>query len=850
MIALADTRAGPCTVGETLQPTAQMKKGRVMNDLSKQILLAGCAAAALASSSEAVAQVASEATESALAQMRAPSASSTPVAVSDNAAASNSVGIDEIVVTANKREENLNKVGLTVTAISGDALAERRITSLQDVASAVPGLAFAPSANNTPILTLRGIGFNESSLGVYPAVSVYIDQAPLPFPVLASHSAYDLQRIEVLKGPQGTLFGQNSTGGAINYIAAKPGSEFSGGGDISYGRFNQIEGNAFVTGALTDTLRARLAVTGASADGWQISTTRPQDRNGKQSYVAGRLLLDWDASDTIRLSLNLNGWNDKSEPQAAQWILLQPQTPATVRPEELAQPFTSERPRAADWSVGEVTPRSARKFYQAALRADIDLSDDITLTSLISYDHYTQNQTTDGDGSALIVTDLQADDGYIHSFNQELRLANAASSSLRWVVGANLEKSKTAEDQLLVYFNDSNNSPALNNIFQSITLNRQSIRNYAFFGNAEFDVTPELTLKGAIRYTNSRNRATICGNDAGDGHIAGLFNLLGSLLGTVPFTPVGSSGPSNGRCYALNENNVPDGTPFVGTLRENNVSWRAGLDYRATPGTLLYVNVSRGYKAGSFPVLAAATIAQYTPVTQESVTAYEGGIKAGFLDRRVQINAAAFYYQYKDKQVLTKIVDPVFGILDALRNVPKSSVFGVEGEVTVRPVHGLTIGAAVTYLNAKIKRYQGFDYIGTSRDFAGEALPFTPKWNYGLNVDYRFDRPAGGTPFIGVSVNGRSRSDTVPGGRGIAVESAPTTRSIPGLVHPFVTNAYATVDARLGFEAPGGRWKVMLWGKNIFNEYYWTNVVTASDNSARYAGRPATYGITLGFKLD
>ena len=182
-------------------------------------------------------------------------ATGTPVeAASDNSG--------DIVVTANKREQSLNKVGLTVTAFSAQQLTERRVNSLQDLAAAIPGLAFAPSANNTPILTLRGVGFNESSLGVYPAVSVYVDQAPLPFPVLASHATFDLERVEVLKGPQGTLFGQNSTGGAINYIAAKPTKEFKAGGDVSYGRFNQIEANAFVSGPLSDTLGARLAVRG------------------------------------------------------------------------------------------------------------------------------------------------------------------------------------------------------------------------------------------------------------------------------------------------------------------------------------------------------------------------------------------------------------------------------------------------------------------------------------------------------------------------------------------------------------------------------------------------------------
>ncbi len=799
-----------------------------MKRLSLNDFLTSCAFVALAAASPGFAQTSA--------------AEITPVAVGDD--------VGDIVVTANKREERLNRLGLTVTAISGAALAERRITSLQDVAAAVPGLTFAQSAANTPILSLRGIGFNESSLGVYPAVSVYVDQAPLPFPVLASHAAFDLQRIEVLKGPQGTLFGQNSTGGAINYIAAKPTQEFKAGGDISYGRFNMIEGNAFISGPIAENVRARLAVSGLRADGWQISNSRPDDRNGKQSYVTGRFLLDWDPSEAIHLSFSLNGWRDTSEPQAGQFILLRGQTPADVQPQELVQPFSPEKPRAADWSTGVGTPRSNRKFYQPAFRADVELNESLTLTSLTSYAHYTQDQTTDGDGSPLVVNNFQQDNGYLHSFNQELRIANATSSAFRWVLGANYERSNTFQRQLLVYSDNSSNAPSKLFLQRNFQQGQQSIRNYAFFGNAEFDLTPDITLKAAARYTDSRNRAAICGYDAGDGNAANFFNFLGTRLGTVPFTRVGSSGSADGNCFSLNGNNVPSGVPYKNTLSEDNVSWRVGLDYRLNPAVLLYANASRGYKAGSYPILAAASISQFMPVTQESVTAFEGGFKVKLWDSRIQINNAAFYYKYKDKQVLTKDRFLVFGVLDILRNIPKSRVLGLESEFTIRPVAGLTMAAAITYLDTKIQRYLGVDYIGTNRNFAGEPLPFAPKWNYSFNVDYRLKTNGGGTPFVGVSVNGHSSSDTVPGGGTIPVTSAPTTRILPGLAFPFRTNSYTTVDGRLGYEAPGGRWRAMVWGKNIFNRYYWTNVVTRADFSSRYAGKPATYGLTIGFNIE
>ena len=781
---------------------------------------------------------------------------------------------NEIVVTANKRQENLDKVGLTITAVSGSELAERKLTSLEDVASIVPGLSFASSTTNTPIFTLRGVGFNESSLGVYPAVSVYLDQAPLSFPVLASHTAYDLERVEVLKGPQGTLFGQNSTGGAINYIAARPTDTFEAGGDISYGRFNQIEGNAFISGPITDTLKGRVALTALNSDDWQYSVSR-DDTNGHQSYMAGRVLLDWEPVDTVRVSFNLNGWRDKSQPQAQQIIALRPAFSSTLAPGFLDTQLVPDKARAADWTnvvldpaLGETDPNtgapvpgtaqpnvfdpfSNRRLVQSSLRVDFDLSDNLTLTSLSSYADYKQRQRTDGEGSPQVVFDLFRNDGYIKSFNQELRIANDPLMPLRWLVGANYENSITYEDQLLRYFDSSNYRPANLYINGSAVTNKQKIENYAFFGSLEYELTNQLTLKASGRYTNSRNRARICGTTIENGNVDRLFNILGGLLGTVPFDPIGIDD-----CYTLNENNVP-GEAFVKTLKEDNFSFRAGADFQITPDTLLYANVSRGYKAGSFPSLAAAVYAGLQPVTQESVTAYEAGVKTQIAGGMASLNAAAFYYDYRDKQIRGKIFDPLFGTLDALINVPKSRIQGAEAELSVYPADGLTISGAVTYLDSKITEGpaspRNYNFLGLPDDFSGDALPFTPEWSGSINVDYRAKTGNGGTPFIGVSLNARSGADAAPGANRIDYVPAGDSQIVvlrDGVTKPFAIKGYATVDARIGYEAPDESWRVMLWGKNIFDEYYWTTVIPANDSAGRFAGRPATYGITIGFKID
>lgn len=773
----------------------------------------------------------------------------------------------EIIVTANKREENIEKVGLSVRAISGEQLAERRVVSLEDVAAAVPGLSYAPSANNTPIFTMRGVGFNESSLGVYPAVSVYVDQAPLPFPVMASHSAYDLERIEVLKGPQGTLFGQNSTGGAINFIAAKPTNTFTAGGDFSLGNFSSTDVNAFASGPISETVGVRVAVTSHHMDDWQYSITRPNDTNGHQSYTAGRVLLDWHPKEGIRLAFNFNGWLDTSQPQAWQMIGVRTQHPEYQALQFPVINFVGNNARAADWTtsfldpalgvvnpatgalvpgtakLNDISPYGNRNFEQGALRADIDVGDKITLTSLTSYDNYEQHQSIDNDGTALVVENFPIMDGYIHSFNQELRLANATTDRFRWILGANYEDSTTFETQLNRYLHTAYIPPNLY-INGSAIDNTQHIRNYAFFNNSEFSVTDKLTLIGGVRYTDSQNKADICSFTIPGGNVDKLFNVLGTVLGKVPFTPIVPSS-----CYTLNSDLVP-GEPFTSTLAESNVSWRVGIDYQLQPNTLAYANVSRGYKAGSFPSLAAALYTALEPVTQESVTAYEIGLKTQPFDQMVTLNTAIFYYDYKDKQVRGKLADPLFGALEALVNVPKSKIYGAEVDATVQPIRGLVFSGNVTYLHSEIVEYTGINYLGQPNfNSAGDPLPFTPTWSASLNVDYRLTRDWG-TPFIGMSVNTRSEQDAAISAKRLDYFSQPEAVLRAGVGCVYCVDGYTTTDARIGYESKDGRWNVALWGKNIFNNYYWTNVIAAYDDTARIAGMPATYGVTFGYKLQ
>lgn len=759
--------------------------------------------------------------------------------------------IEEVIVTANKRTQSVNDVGISIAALSGDQIKDQKLTSLEDIASVVPGLVFSPSTTNTPIFTLRGIGFNESSLGVYPSTSLYLDEAPMPFPALAAHVSYDLERAEVLKGPQGTLFGQNSTGGAINFIAAKPSHEFAAGGDISYSRFNKIETNGFITGGLSDTLAARLAFTAVDSDGWQESFSRPGDENGAEEYFAARLLLDYEPTDTVRIQVNLNGWSDESEPQAQQLAAIRATDPSFATDALLNAQFIPLNARDADWSAlpqdtyseGPIepfkgaVPSADRDYFQGVIRFDVDLSENVTLTSLTSYNDFEQQVVTDGDGTPLVTFDLENIEGDIKSFNTELRLAGT-TDKMTWIVGGNYEQSETFERQELRYFENSNYGINGGINFSGVTLD-QDIDAYAAFGNVDYALTDSLTLKVGARYTDTTVDAENCGYSPELGGVSQLFNFLGTILGSVPFDPIEPGG-----CYTLNYDGVP-GDVFVDELAEDNTSWRLGLDYDLSEDTLVYFNISKGYKTGSYPSLAAASFSALEPVTQESNQSYEAGFKTTMLDNTLQLNGAVFYYDYQDKQVRGKVSDAVFGILDTLINVPESEIMGAEADILWQPTPYLTITAAVTLLDSEIQKYEGTNILGISDDFSGDRLPFTPETTYSLGAEYRVPLDAGGELFFGANVRGQSDSDAaIAGDRLSFPEDEPFSRSFQK--YPYNMDSYALLDLRAGYVAEDDKWKVMVWGKNVTDEYYWTTIIPSSDNLARFAGRPATYGVTVG----
>lgn len=757
--------------------------------------------------------------------------------------------LEEVIVTANKIEQNIRDVGTTITVKSYDEMQMRQILSLEDLAAAIPGLSYSRSALNTPVYSLRGVGFNDLSLGVYPSVSVYQDEALLTFPAMSTHSAFDLERVEVLKGPQGTLFGQNSTGGAINYIAAKPTDEFSTGITGTYGRFDLIDVEAFVSGPLSENLKGRAAVKYRNANDWQTSTSRG-DGNGSEDLLIGKVILEWEPTDNLRISGSVNVWKDESDPQAMQFSALNVNIPETVQDSVRFAPFPDLTNRAADWSV--VDPATGAPFdmesdidsIHTTGRIDWDFSDNLRFTSLTSYIDYERKAVNDADGIAGESYDFRQAHGTAESLTQEFRLENTNTENYRWIVGVNYEDSETDEDLLLEYDEDSSSNADANFISVSGLRAINKMKNWAVFGNLNYRLTDRISAKVGIRYTDAEFEHDNC-NYAANENLAELFNILGDIFsGPGTFTPI-----EVGDCYTLNEEGVP-GELFEETLKEDNVSWKVGLDFEMTDDVMLYFNVSQGYKQGSFPSTAAATFVQFEPVVQESILAFEGGVKAVTMDGRMQFNAAAFYYQFDDKQIRGRIDDPIFGILEVLRNIPESEITGFEADVTFLPVEGLTLRAALTYTDTEVtKSPEGaINDLGEPTDFTGSELPFAPPWQFQLDGQYEWVMNGNGfKPFIGFTFNFSDDTMSILNGDKSPVFTADNNRTVPGGLYPFVIDSYNTLDLRLGVISPDERWTVFAWGKNVTDEYYWTNVLIGADTLGRLTGRPATYGITFSY---
>lgn len=773
----------------------------------------------------------------------------------------------DIIVTAQRREERSRDTPVSVTSLSGERLARAHIRDATDLVAQVPGFTLARSFRGPPIFTLRGVGFNSQNMSATSPVGFALDDMALPFPAMAEGVLFDLDRVEVLKGPQGTLFGRNTTGGLVNNIARKPTRQTDGYLTLSGGSYESYGTQGALAGPLTKTLSARLAFSIERADkGWQQSITRG-DRLGKKDKAAARLSLLWEPSAGTELLLTGNWWRDRSDTQAPQSVEMHPNgliAAGFIDPADwplgaalfglpgdyLDQSFTPTHGSQANWAVGQLpwggavggqnyTPapldfRKHNNFRSLALRGSFRLNDHLKLETLSSHALFRRNEVTDNAGWAY-ENAITRSRGRIESTAQEVRLLGE-HDRFNWVLGSiytidsvdDRDEAWVGTNSLLALFRAgaaqtaadagadiATQEDALFGFRDYANDTHQTSRSFALYGQASYRPEPAFGLTFGLRYTRDRTRFAGCSRDMGDNSLAATVNAFwGGLANVVP-----------GGCTTfladMSQGLVED------RLAEENVSGRFALDWRVARDTMLYASIARGFKSGTFPNIEGNFAVQYVPARQEEVWSYEVGVKSRPW-RWLSLDAAAFYSDYRNKQLFGAIEDPVFGTLARVLNMPRSEIAGLEASIIARPARKLTLETNLAWLHSRVNQFIGLNDFGLEHDYAGASFVYTPHFQINSRIEQGFALPAGWQ-----------------GQASLAWRYSSTQRGDMQLDPRYLIASNHVFDAMLAFRSPHSRYQVDIFVKNLTDRYYWNAIHLQGDSFERYAAMPRTWGISL-----
>ncbi|MGC6331400.1 TonB-dependent receptor [Rhizorhabdus sp. FW153] len=710
--------------------------------------------------------------------------------------------IADIVVTAQRRSQSLLTVPLAISALNGDTLQNKGITNSANLATAVPNLQVSsPYGSTQPNFSLRGISVaNEYNSNQASPVGVYIDDVYIAARTSHGMGLFDLDRVEVLRGPQGTLFGRNTTGGAINFVTRAPKLEGSNGYfEAGYGNFDTFRAQGAVeTTIVEDQVGVRVAGNYEKGDG-QIRNVAAGGRDANSvDTLQGRFYLRAKPGNGgLDIKIRAYAGRDRGT-QAGVHGLTGPATPG--------QGFF----KVNENRIGD----NRTDAWGVAANVALELTPEMTLTSITSYDGGKQNLQQAADGSPLDVLDINWRSNF-RQFSEEARI-NYEGEKLKLVGGAFYGWDRTVTDNL---FNIASAlGPGVNGgFFQHY---RQTRKSYAAFLQGDYDLTDKLVLTLGARYTWDRSR-----------YSDGFAYLFAGNIGGAE-TPLASTVPCAGVAGTCAYNPA---ARYAISGRNNALTGRVALSYTLDSGTLLYASYSRGYRSGAFNGGGYTSSVGITYIDPERVNAYEAGIKGRFLDNALTLSAAGFYYDYSNQQVQDTRPGPV----SFLVNAPKSEVYGGEVEATYRVVRGFTINASAGYLSAKYKTL-----TLQNTDLSGNSLPFAPRWTATLGADWTFfDNGTDSVTFSPV-MNYFSRQYFSP----FNATNATGTGQVNSELQQ---GAYAKVNASIAWTH--GPVQLRGWINNAFNRKIYTYGLDLRGAGFPYnfliPGTPRTFGVSARYSF-
>jgi iron complex outermembrane recepter protein len=760
-------------------------------------------------------------------------------------------GTDEIVVTAQFRDQKLQDVPLAITAVDAAMIESRSQTNLQQVADTAPNVSIRPqgaSFGPSVVASIRGVGQNDFNPAFEPGVGIYIDDVYYPQLTGAIFDLLDVERVEILRGPQGTLTGRNSAGGAIKFYSKKPTGDGGGFVEATYGSRNRIGLRAAADLKLSDTLSARISGVFKNQKGYVdrvdygcrfptsgIPSTNAGGGNcvlsklGGVGYQAVRGVLRWEPTDQLDVTLIAD--YTKDEHTIAGEVLLNtgavPPPNTAVNGVTLSNAFlcgrfcnyaTTGQPAAVWQPALNVAAPGSPPFYIDPLGAagtrlaatsgsdrsnyngwgvsgqiNYKLSDTVSLTSISGYRKFDTEFYSDDDLSP-INTNFGRNFLSNKSFSQEVRLNFSPSEAINATLGGYYFKQDSVYDS----FQDIRYVSVFPLQFRQP--DPTSAKAKAVFGNVGWKVTDALTINAGVRYTDESKAQTYF-----------RYNLDGTVNRFLD--PVGAA---NGVGYR-----GPNGTALSGNTARysaTKLDYRVAVDYRVSPEFLAYVSVATGFKGGgSNP--RPFNAAQLIPFNPEKVTAFEYGFKSDFLDKRVRLNAAVFYNDYTDLQIG---VNACPGAPCAARlNAGNAIVKGWELELTARPTSGLTIDGALSYITQKLKAgslnpaatFTGVvirpGVVGTNAAGVGpNDPPAVPQWKANLGVQYKADLGDSGSITPRFDLAYQSHQYTGP-----AVIGGVRIRNF--------LPSFTTLNGRLTWKNAEDDVSVSLEVTNITNKYYY-----------------------------
>lgn len=599
-------------------------------------------------------------------------------------------GLEEIIVTASKTgETQLQDTPIAITAFSAVGIERSGIKDVRDLAGLTPNLRIAENTGQSQVY-IRGVGSNNSFAGSDPSSTVHLDGVYIARPGSYFANFLDVERVEVLRGPQGTLYGRNSVGGTINIISRKPDNDLRAKAQFTIGNYDAYRGEGFVSGpVIEDKLAASVSLLHGRHAGYQRNIAPGgSPRVDSENVISTRGQLRFTPTQTIDLTLRGDYTNSDFVPGGYMKTLVTSQTqPSPVARDSLADSILGDYRR-----VALNTPQSAgNRSYGVAFDAALELSTNLTLTSLSAYrdNHFTY--TIDSDATAALVRRTEQNERQ-NQISEELNL-RGRFDRLTFVLGG-------------YYFNEEIDSTLfVTNFIPGVQINPNitvDTRAIAAYGQATFDVTPWLSATAGIRYTDERKQF-------------GQAFFIRTLATGLP-------------------------RPTDPIVYERTGSYRAWtpkfeIDVRPIENVLVYVSATRGFKSGGFNITSANPGQGFAP---EFLWSYEAGVKTDLFDRRVRFNAAVFHYDYSDLQVQAFITP---GVAD-ITNAANASVDGVEVELTAKPVRSLEIGGTIAYLDARYSEYLAAPVGTTTIDASGNRLNSAPELSYSVFGQYTI--PLGG----------------------------------------------------------------------------------------------------------